>query len=108
MRLLEVAIAVFLFNVPFGYWRANVEKLSFQWALAIHLPIPFVIALRFLFGIGFALFTYPLLIGSFFCGQLAGAKMRSWWKKNAMTPPTSCLVFDVLRAAGLTAKGEPR
>lgn len=97
MRLFEVAVVVFLFNVPFGYWRANVKKFSVQWVLAIHLPVPFVVALRFLSGIGFAFITYPILVGSFFFGQFAGAKLFIWWKSKIKTTQTSCLACDIYK-----------
>ncbi len=97
MRILEVAIVVFLFNVPFGYWRANVKKFSIQWILAIHLPVPFVVALRFLSGIGFAFITYPILVGSFFLGQFAGAKLFNWLKNKISIPQTSCLACDLVK-----------
>ena len=75
MRLLMVAVLVFLLNVPFGYWRAGVRKFSWQWILAIHLPVPFVIALRILSGLGWQLLSFPVLIGAFFLGQFCGARL---------------------------------
>ncbi len=97
MRLFEVGLLVFLFNVPFGYWRSNVKKFSLQWILAIHLPVPIVVALRFLSGIGFAFITYPVLVAAFFMGQFAGAKLQLWWKNNLQTPASSCLPCDLFR-----------
>jgi hypothetical protein len=76
MTLLYVAATVLLLNVPFGYWRASVRKFSVQWALAIHLPIPFVVLLRLNTGIGFHFVTYPILIGAFFAGQQLGAMLQ--------------------------------
>ena len=34
--------------------------------------MPFVIALRLLSGLGFQLATFPVMVGAFFAGQLAG------------------------------------
>ena len=85
MNLALVTIAVFLLNLPFGYWRGKVKKFSLQWFLAVHLPVPFVIALRFLGGLGFQWFTYPFLVGAFFLGQYVGAryvKSKSGGQKN--------------------------
>jgi len=76
MALLLVAFAVFLLNVPFGIWRAGVRKFSLQWALAIHLPIPFVVLLRLNSGIGFHWTTYPVLVAAFFGGQFVGSRMQ--------------------------------
>jgi hypothetical protein len=70
--LLVVAILVFVVNLPFGYWRASVPKKSPKWFLAIHLPVPIVIALRFAGGLGFAFWTYPVLVFAFFLGQFVG------------------------------------
>lgn len=76
-----VCLMVFLLNLPFGYWRQGVKKFSLQWALAIHVPIPIVIALRFGFHLGFQLYTYPFMVGAFFFGQWSGARFRK--KKQA-------------------------
>jgi hypothetical protein len=63
-----------LVNLPFGYWRASLKKLSFTWFLAIHLPIIFVMIFRFVFHLGFQLYTYPFLIAAFFFGQFIVAR----------------------------------
>ncbi len=73
--LVLVAFAVFLINLPFGYWRANSEKFSKQWFLAIHIPVPFVILLRIFSDIGWHFITFPVLIFSFFLGQFLGGKL---------------------------------
>lgn len=72
----HMSAAIFLtwlINLPFGYWRASLKKLSFKWFLAIHLPIPLVVAMRFVFHLGFQLYTYPFLVSAFFLGQFVGA-----------------------------------
>ncbi len=97
MKLLYVAAIIFIFNVPFGYWRANVKKFSLMWALSIHVPVPFVIALRFLSGIGFAFITYPVLITAFFTGQFAGGKLYYIMKIRNGFITSSCLPCDVLK-----------
>ena len=76
MKITLVAFAVLLLNIPFGYWRSKVRKYSPQWFLSIHIPIPFVILLRIYSDIGFAFYTYPILVGAFFLGQLIGAKIN--------------------------------
>jgi hypothetical protein len=75
MKLLVIAILVFLLNIPFGYWRARVRKFSLQWVLAIHLPVPLVIALRIFSGLGWQLISFPVLIGAFFLGQFCGGRL---------------------------------
>ena len=76
MSLWIVAVLVFLLNVPFGFWRARVQRLSLQWILAVHLPVPAVIAFRIFAGLGWHLVTFPVLIGAFFCGQFAGGRLQ--------------------------------
>jgi hypothetical protein len=78
MSLWVVAIIVFLINIPFGYWREGVRKFSFQWILAIHLPVPIVIALRYFSGLGWRFITFPVLIAAYFGGQFAGGAIRRW------------------------------
>jgi hypothetical protein len=82
MNIWVIALIVFLFNIPFGYWRASVRKFSWQWILAIHLPVPFVVALRIYSGLGFDLMTFPLMIAAFFGGQFAGARLYRWRKQQ--------------------------
>ena len=77
MSLWTVALLVFLLNLPFGYWRASVRKLSRQWFLAVHLPVPLVIALRVYSGLGFKLVSFPVIIGAFFLGQFVGGRVRN-------------------------------
>lgn len=97
MNLLLVTIFVFLFNLPFGYWRASVKKFSLKWVLAIHLPIPCVIFARIFSNIGFELYTYPFLIAAFLIGQLSGSKLYLRRKRLGYTPLTSCLIMDIVK-----------
>ncbi len=59
-------------NVPFGYWRARVDRFSRAWFLAVHLPVPVVVALRMAAGLGWRLNTFPILVGAFCLGQWLG------------------------------------
>ena len=77
MSLWTVAPLVFLLNLPFGYWRASVRKLSRQWFLAVHVPVPLVIALRIYSGLGFKLISFPVIVGAFFLGQFVGGRVRN-------------------------------
>ena len=97
MNLLFVSIFVFVLNLPFGYWRANVHTYGLQWILAIHLPVPFVIAARIFFNIGFEFYTYPILISAFFLGQYLGKYLYTKRKNLGYEPLTSCLVMDIVR-----------
>jgi len=73
--LLLVAVLVFLINIPFGSWRAGVPARSPRWFLAVHLPVPLVIALRVLSGLGFQFASFPVIVGAFFLGQYVGGKL---------------------------------
>lgn len=59
-------------NVPFGYWRARVHRFSLAWFLAVHLPVPLVVALRVATGLGWRLSTFPIFVGAFCLGQWLG------------------------------------
>jgi hypothetical protein len=88
-RLLLVAASVFVVNLPFGFWRAGVPRLSRPWFLAVHLPVPLVILLRWASGLGFHLATFPVMVGAFFAGQLAGGMLRRArrpWSPSALRP----------------------
>ena len=76
MNLLIAVILVFLLNIPFGYWRAHLRKLSLWWFAAIHIPIPFVVLIRYEFEIGFELYSYPVFILAFFSGQFLGGFIK--------------------------------
>jgi hypothetical protein len=82
MNLLIIAVIVFLLNIPFGFWRASVKKFSLQWILAIHLPVPVVVALRIYGDIGWNWTTFPVLIGAFFLGQFCGARLGGFINKR--------------------------
>jgi len=95
-KLLIISLVVFVLNIPFGYWRANVTKFSLQWFLAIHLPVPIIVALRIFSDLGFAWFTYVFMVLAFFLGQKLGDIMLNKFKvanKNV----SSNLIMDLFR-----------
>ncbi len=96
LKLSIITILIFIFNIPFGYWRENVKKFSFQWALAIHIPVPFIIITRIYADVGFAWYTYVLFVGAFFSGQKLGSIILKIRKLNKI-PVTSCLIVDLVR-----------
>ena len=75
MNIWTVTLIVFILNLPFGYWKASVGRFSLQWFLSIHLPIPLIVALRLTSGLGWQLYTYPILVGAFFIGHFIGTKL---------------------------------
>ncbi|MDO8803728.1 MAG: hypothetical protein Q7R35_04805 [Elusimicrobiota bacterium] len=73
MPLYLLLLVVFLFNLPFGYLRSKTVTFSVPWLLYVHLPVPFVLALRIFSGFGWR--AVPLLILADVAGQLAGGKL---------------------------------
>ena len=96
IKLAIITIIVFILNIPFGYWRQNVKKFSFQWVLAVHIPVPFIIIMRIFSGIGFAWFTYVFLVAAFFLGQRYGGSLLKKFKNNGKNT-SSCLIMDLVR-----------
>ncbi len=74
--VLAIPALIFVINLPFGYWRAGLRKLSFPWFVAIHAPVLLGIGLRFLLGVPFRLATLPLFVAAFFTGQMIGGKFN--------------------------------
>lgn len=70
---LAAATAVGL-NLPFGAWRASLRRLSWRWFAAIHLPIPAIVLVRLLLGLGWR--WVPLLLAAAVAGQLLGPRLR--------------------------------
>ena len=73
MSLTQLLVVVFLFNLPFGYKRSQAVTYSTQWLLYVHIPVPFVIALRIFYGFGWN--VVPLLVLADIAGQLVGGKL---------------------------------
>ncbi|MDH3267232.1 MAG: hypothetical protein OEM46_00115 [Ignavibacteria bacterium] len=97
MNIIFLTLFVFLINIPFGYWRANVRKFSLQFLLAIHLPVLFIIIFRILSASGFEFMTFFYTVPAFVFGQFAGSRIYLSRKINGSKPLTSCLVMDVIR-----------
>ena len=75
--LAAATFLVWLVNLPFGYWRAGLRKLSPAWFVAIHAPVPLVILMRWGFGLPFQWGTLPLFVAAYFAGQAVGARLRT-------------------------------
>lgn len=73
MSIIGLMLAVFLINLPFGFWRQRAIRFSSQWMMAVHIPVPFVFLLRILSGFGWK--VVPLLMFSFAAGQFTGGKL---------------------------------
>jgi hypothetical protein len=81
MSLGIILVIILLLNLPFGCWRAHVRRFSFQWILAVHLPIPLVIIVRTFGGVSWHMKTFPILAAAYFAGQYAGGSLYNYWKK---------------------------
>jgi len=77
-----VIVATLLLNIPFGWLREGVPKFSGLWFLYVHIPIPFIIAMRI--GLGVPWKFAPLLIAIAVFGQYLGARFRrSYFTANS-------------------------
>ncbi len=76
--LWAVAALILVLNLPFGFWRAGLRKLSAPWFVAVHAPVPLAIGLRFASGLGFQWRSLPLFLAAFFGGQWLGGRLRAW------------------------------
>ena len=74
-------------NLPFGAYRATTRKLSWQWFLAIHLPIPLVIVIRLSLGLGW--WFVPFMLASAVAGQLLGSWLFVLWRSRRRVAPSS-------------------
>lgn len=74
VKLLLVLAITILINLPFGYWRRGLRKFSLPWWLAIHLPVPLVIAFRIGLKIPYA--AVPAVILAAVLGQWVGGRFR--------------------------------
>ena len=81
MNLLIISVLIFLLNIPFGGWREHVRKFSLPWFLAVHLPVPLVIVIRTLGGVGWRLTALPFFAGAYFMGQYVGGSIYINWRK---------------------------
>lgn len=76
MKLLLALALVWLANLPFGYWREGLARLSPAWFVAIHAPVPLVVLIREWLGLDWRLVTLPLFFAAYFLGQWLGGRMR--------------------------------
>ena len=78
LKLGGVALVVLVLNLPFGYWRAGVRRFTLPWFLAVHAPVPLVVGVRLLTGLGWHLATVSVVALAFLAGQVLGGCVRSW------------------------------
>ncbi|MBI5598737.1 MAG: hypothetical protein HY890_03255 [Deltaproteobacteria bacterium] len=69
-----IATVALILNLPFGYLRSGTKKFSPAWFLYIHAPIPFIIALRMLAGLGYG--AVPFIVAGALIGQFTGGLLK--------------------------------
>ncbi len=92
--MLMLSTAIFLINIPFGYWRADTVSKSFEWFVTIHIPVIIIIILRFYFEIDFSLTSVLINILSFVSGQFLGMKLFTLLRRSGING-SSCLIMDL-------------
>ncbi len=99
--MLESTALLFTFavNLPFGYWRGGTRKLSKEWFLAVHMPVPLVFVFRTLSSA--PIYHIPVFVAAFFAGQFIGNRLRRVVGYTA----SKCLVMDVIRLILRTFRG---
>jgi hypothetical protein len=90
------AISIFIVNLPFGYWRNSVARFGYKWFLSIHLPVLYVIAVRYIWGAeGYV--SYLLFVPAYFIGQYAGKYLSSALTDKLPSGNSGCIFLDISR-----------
>ncbi len=84
MKFYELALIIFLLNIPFGYLRQFQKKFSPKWFLYIHFPVPIIISIRIFTHTPFSLKQLPFFAISYFLGQFMGAKINIFLKRKIL------------------------
>ena len=77
MKLLVVLLIILVVTFPAGFYRAYTRKFSVRWFLAIHLPVPLVIAARLWAHIPY--YFIPVTLLTFLVGQFLGSFAGRRW-----------------------------
>ncbi|WP_297501324.1 hypothetical protein [Thermococcus sp.] len=91
-------IVTFFVNMPFGFWRAHAKRTGskVEWALAVHLPVPLVILMRYLAGLSWNLEGAPLILVfvlAYFLGQRTGGRLYIKAHERGLNPGRSIAVL---------------
>jgi len=102
-------VITFTVNIPFGFWRAHAKRIGnkAEWALAVHLPVPLVVLMRYLAGLSWNLEGAPLILVfvlAYFLGQRTGGKLYWGAHERGLNPGRSIAVL--WRSVG-GVEGEP-
>jgi len=86
IHLAIVIILTFILNIPAGYFRENYRKMSWQWFLILHSPIPLIILLRLSLDISY--YYIPILVVVAVLGQWVGSRpVRKYILNNLKKSP---------------------
>ena len=85
--VLLLCLGAMVLNLPFGYYRAGTRKFSWQWFLAVHLPVPLIVAMRLISGVSWE--AIPLIVTSDVAGQIIGGMIRTGLKPQPATKEMS-------------------
>jgi hypothetical protein len=69
--------ATVVINIPFGAYRFTVDKFSWKWFVAIHVPIPAIFILRTASHHGYD--YIPWLVAAAVAGQIIGSRLFGLW-----------------------------
>ncbi|WP_240922692.1 hypothetical protein [Thermococcus sp. 9N3] len=91
-------MVTFLVNIPFGFWRAHAKRTGnkLEWALAVHLPVPLVVLMRYLAGLSWNLEGAPLILVfvlAYFLGQRTGGKLYQRAHESGLNPGRNVFVL---------------
>ncbi|WP_297490222.1 hypothetical protein [Thermococcus sp.] len=91
-------IVTFFANMPFGFWRAHAKRTGnkAEWALAVHLPVPLVVLMRYMAGLSWNLEGAPLILVfvlAYFLGQRTGGRLYTKAHERGLNPGRSMTVL---------------
>ncbi|MHB1362244.1 MAG: hypothetical protein ACYCW5_06620 [Thermoleophilia bacterium] len=85
--VLLLCLGAMVLNLPFGYYRAGTRKFSWRWFLAVHLPVPLIVAMRLISGVSWE--AIPLIVTSDVAGQIIGGMIRAGLRQQPTTEEVS-------------------
>lgn len=66
-------VFAFIINLPFGYRRSRERRKSPKWFMYIHIPIPFVVLMRY--NLHMDIRYLPLSLAASIVGQYIGGRL---------------------------------
>ncbi|KJR42405.1 hypothetical protein MCHI_001696 [Candidatus Magnetoovum chiemensis] len=81
-KVFIIMIFALVLNLPFGYLRSRHPKRSAMWFLYIHIPIPFVVLMRYVTSI--SMNFMPLSLAASIVGQYVGGKIYQKKRKRRL------------------------